>query len=346
MGRGQWGTTGVLLALGGSIGVLGISIGWMNHVLRPRPKILDFPKPYFSKSPTIRWKYEELKHAIVTYEVLVKSHDPEITHPPIQVPKSMFYAEIRGIYGKMDVTVNALNNGKVFRTSRVLEVEIYRNAMQRIKRTETLRVAVHADPGVEFQFYPWPEVIGAPRRFAVDCAIASISISQYRAESEHIIFSEPYAESALGVVAAKSSFEHDGDTTIDLQSLQGKTVAFHKATTAAMFVDTVKEDSQYRDIRFHMAENNNELRELLRNNSVQAVLYDYHRAYALLEPGMFVQYLQHGLPMDPDCYGITFAMISTRLRERVNVILTMHRKELRDNLKKLVQNQISQSENE
>ena len=380
----QWGTVGVILALGGSISVLWISMWWINRVLRPRPKILPFPNPYFSKSPTIRWEYDEPENTIVTYEVLVKSYNPEILHPPIQVPNRMFYGEIRGIHGRMDVTVNALHNGKMLRASQVLQTEIYRNAMQRIERTGTLRVAVHADPGeevfcfyrdgvwqgfdinlarqiakelehdpeinkpldVKFQFYPWPEVIGAPRHFEVDCAIASISISQERAESENIIFSEPYAESALGVVAAKNSFGNSTGTIIDLHQLKGKTVAFHKATTASIFVGKVKAHHRYEDIRFHMADNNNELRELLRNSSVQAVLYDYHRAYALLEPGMFVQYLQHDLPVAPDHYGITFAMISTRLREKVNTILTTYRTDLHDDLEKLVQNQIIQSESE
>jgi len=380
----QWGVLGVSLAIGGSIGVLWVSMWWMNRVLRPRPKILPFPKPYFSKSPTVQWEYDEPEDTYVTYEVLVTSHNPEIIHPPIPVPNRMFYAELRDVYGTMDIAVNALNNEKVLRTSQTLQAEIYRNALQRISRTGKLRVAVHADHGekvfcfygngnwqgfdidlahqlakeleqdpdiqkpldVEFQFYPWPEVIGAPRKFKVDFAIASMSISQKRSESENIIFSEPYAESALGIVAAKSSFGDGVGGAIDLHRLQGKTVAYHKATTAANFVEKVKESSQYGDIRFHMADNNHELRELLQNSSVQAVLYDYHRAYALLETGMFVQYLQHDIPVAPDRYGITFAMISTQLREKVNAILTAHRADLKIKLEKLVKNQIAQSENE
>ncbi len=384
MWASQWGAFGVLLVIGGSIGVLWISMWWINRVLRPRPKIIPFPKPYFSKSPTVQWEYDEPEDTYVTYEVLVTSHNPEIIHPPIPVPNRMFYAEIRDVYGTMDIAVNALSNGKVLRASQAFQAEIYRNALQRIGRTGKLCVAVHADPGekvfcfygngnwqgfdidlahqiareleqdpeiqkplhVEFQFYPWPEVIGAPRKFEVDFAIASMSISQKRSESEHIIFSEPYAESSLGIVAAKSSFGDGVGTAIDLHRLQGKTVAYHKATTAANFVEKVKENGQYEDIRFHMADNNHELRELLQNSSVQAVLYDYHRAYAFLEPGMFVRYLEHDIPVAPDRYGITFAMISTRLREKVNAILTAHRKDLGVKLEELVHNQIAQSESE
>lgn len=108
----------------------------------------------------------------------------------------------------------------------------------------------------------------------------------------------------------------------------------------------MKQDDRCKDIDFQVADNNSELRELLRNSSADAVLYDYHRAYSLLEPGMFVQYLEHDIQVEPDQYGITFAKISTRLHAKVNKIIAKHKDDLRRQLTERVQNQYEKIQEE
>lgn len=371
----QAGYMGVLWAMGGSIVVLAIAITIIDRALMPRPEIQDFPTPYLSKSPTIKWSYKEPKDKKVTYQIVVKEHNTGKV-ARIGGPQYMYHAEIRGLYGELTITVNAMVNGNKIRSSRDFRTEIYKDSVHRIEQTRKMRVAVHADPGeeifcfyrddkwqgfdidfieliakelqsdlnlkypieVEYLFYKWPEVISAPNDYKVDFAIASISILAQRARDHNIMFSRPYAESKIGIVAYKSGFV-DGKSPVRLDSLIGKTIAFHKATTAAIFVEKMKQDARYKNVTFKLADNNDELRELLKNGSVDGVINDYQRAFALLDQGMFVQHLLHDIEIEPDKYGITFAKISTELRESVDRIIERKQDKLRKMLDERISNQ-------
>lgn len=371
----QGGNLGVFYAIGGSCVVLLLAIIIINKALRPRPEIQDFPTPYLSRSPTIKWKYNEPEEH-VTYQIVVKEHKTgEVTLIP--GPPRMHHVQIRDLYGKLTITVIAMKNEKKLLSSRKKIIEIYHDAVHRIKLTGKLRVAVHADPGeevfcfywndkwqgfdidfveliakelqsnlqledpikIEYLFYKWPEVISAPNEYKVDFAIASISITAERAKSYNIMFSESYAESQLGIVADSSRFDNTS-SSICLDDLIGRNIALHKATTAAIFVEKVKLDARYKgNINFQVVDNNDELRELLKNGSVDGAIYDYQRAFSLLDHGMFVQYLKHDIEIEPDEYGITFAQISTKLQENVNSIITERKHEIREMLDERIKNQ-------
>jgi len=148
----QGGYLGVFCAIGGSVVVLFLAIIFINMALKPRPEIQDFPTPYLSKSPTIKWKYNEPEEN-VTYQIAVKEQKTgKVTF--IFGPKRMHHAQIRNLYGKLTITVIAMKNEKKLRASRKNLIEIYSDAVHRIELTGKLRVAVHADPGEEvFCFY-------------------------------------------------------------------------------------------------------------------------------------------------------------------------------------------------
>jgi ABC-type amino acid transport substrate-binding protein len=363
------GIQGVIWALGGSIVVLVIAITIINRALRPRPEIEGFPTPYFSKSPTIKWTYKEPKKKKVTYQITVKDQKAGDEYKPINGPQKMYHAVLRDRYGELTITVKAMVNNKPYRVSRKFSAEIYKDAVQRITLTGKIRVAVHHDPGeeifcyywddkwqgfdidfvelianelrsdlglkdpieVEYLFYPWPQVISAPNEYEVDFAIASISISAERAKEYNIMFSKPYSESQQGIVASANGFDGNINSPIPLDSLIGKTIAFHKETTASSMVGKMKQDPRYKEsINFQVAENNDELRAFLKNGTVDGVINDYQRAFSLLDQGMFVQYLDHNIDIAQDLYGITFAKISTRLRENVDRIIERKQNEIRE----------------
>lgn len=362
----HWGYPGVAYVLGAAIALLLITIPLMNFLISPRPEIQYFPKPYLSRSPTIKWDYEEPADKRVSYRVVVKNLDSGRVDI-LKTPYRMRHASLRGLCGNLSITVCAVADGKVIRRSRQKQVEVYSDALHRIQLTGRLSVAVHADPGeevscyyrdddwqgfdidfvrliaadlqeelaldkpveVDFLFYPWPAVIASPNDYEVDLAIASIGITDDRIKQYKIMFSEYYTKSKVGLVGRDRSFDGDTDTPVDLDRLKGKTVAVHNATTAEKFVEKVKQDDRYRDaIEFRVAYDNDELRELLKNGTVDAAIYDWERAFSLLDYGMFVQQLSYDIPHEEDRYGIAFAKISTRLLEKVNAIIERRRDQL------------------
>jgi len=362
------GYSGIAWSLGGSILVLVIAITLVNRALSPRPEIADFPTPYLSKSPTIKWRYNEPKNRKVTYQILVENRKTGKEFKPINGPQKMYHAELKDRYGELSITINALVNKKVYRPSKKYSVEIFKDAVQRIEMTGKLRVAVHADPGeeifcyywddkwqgfdidfvkliaaelqsdlglkdpieIEYLFHPWPQVISAPNEYKVDFGIASISISKNRAKEFNIMFSQPYAESQQGIVAYTQGFDGNIESPIPLDKLLGKTIAYHKETTASSLVEKMEQDPKYKEsINFKVADNNDELRAFIKNGTVDGIINDYQRAFSLLDRGMFVQYLDHKIDIEPDHYGITFANISTRLQDKINRIIDRKHDEIK-----------------
>lgn len=358
----------VVWSLGGSVVVLGLAIMLVNRALRPRPEIADFPTPYLSKSPTMKWRYDEPKNKKVTYQVHVKNRKTGKAFKPINGPQKMYHAQLKDRYGELTIAVNAMVNKKVYRSSKKYLAEIFKDAVQRIEMTGKLRIAVHADPAeeifcyywddkwqgfdidfveliagelqsdlglknpleIEYLFYPWPQVIMAPNEYEVDFGIASISISKRRAKEFNIMFSKHYAKSQQGIVAYAHSFDGNIDSPVSLDRLLGKTIAFHKETTASSMVAKMMQDPKYKEaINFKVADNNDELRAFIRNGTVDGIINDYQRAFSLLDRGMFVQYLDHNIDIEPDLYGITFANISTRLRDKVNKIIDRKHDEIK-----------------
>jgi ABC-type amino acid transport substrate-binding protein len=365
----EWGYVGVLFVVVSSVIILICGVYMANRALKPRPMIEHFQTPYLSKNPTLRWTYDEPKNKKVTYQVVAQKQDGTDVEP-FPVPQGMYHRVLRDIQGVLRVKVEAMADRRVIRSSRWIDAEIYQNALQRIMLTGKLRVAVHEDPGeeifcyyldkwegfdvdfaeliaekltaklklekpieVEYLFYPWPEVISSPNEYKVDMAIASISISDEREKSYKITFSEPYAESGLGVVASVSGFRRHMNAEINLDELVGKSVAVHNETTASELVEILKQDERYKDkITFHVAYDNDELRELLKNSTVDVVIYGYQRAFSMLEKGMFVQQLRHNDEIRPDRSGIAFAKINKKLRDLVNDIINENKEDLRNNL--------------
>lgn len=359
----QWGYPGVAYVVGAAILLSLIIIPIIDFLISPRPEIQYFPNPYLSRSPTIKWDYKEPTDKRVSYKVIVENLDTGKVDI-LQTPYRMRHAPLRGLHGKLSITVCAIADDKIIRRSREMQVELYSDALQRIQLTGRMRVAVHADPGeevscyyrdddwqgfdidfvhliaedlqqelrlgkpieVDFLFYPWPEVIGSPNDYEVDFAIASIGITEDRIKDYKIMFSDYYAESKVGLAGRDASFEVDTGVPITLDKLKGKTVAVHNATTAEKFVDKVRQDPRYRDaIEFRVAYNNDELRELLKNGTVDAAIYDWERAFSLLDYGMFVQQVEYDIPHQKDRYGLAFAKVNTRLRDKLNVIIGKRR---------------------
>jgi ABC-type amino acid transport substrate-binding protein len=292
---------------------------------------------------------------------------PAYTQPvkTLCVPKRVMYRELRKINGSVEIKVVPSIRGCDLKASRAFRSEIYEDSLRRIELTNQLRVGVHADAGenvfcytddddwcgfdIEMAnlyahflrkdlnlskaisvvpiFYPWPEVISSPNTYEVDMAIASITISSQREVRENIIFSTPYASTGLGVVANVRGFGHLMGSPITLEHMHGKKVAVHAETTAESFVTTVRMDPAYQDIEFHIVESNQDLQSL-RNYAFDFVIYDHKRCYSLVEPGMFVERLEHSLPIPPDEYGVAFCRANVRFRDRMNKFIDQHREQL------------------
>jgi ABC-type amino acid transport substrate-binding protein/gamma-glutamylcyclotransferase (GGCT)/AIG2-like uncharacterized protein YtfP len=250
------------------------------------------------------------------------------------------------------------------RRGRAITTEVYRDSIERLHETGVMRVAVHADPGeeifcflqngrwqgfdidlstiiaselqtdpsvdrpikIEYVFYEWPAIIGSPHEHLVDMAIASISVSAERAKKYRINFSAPYAESALGVIAYSQTFGGNPlSTSVSLDDLRGKTIAVHSETTETALIEKAMTDDRYRDLRVVAAADNDELRELLRDNEVDAVIYDYQRAFTLLDTGAVVYKLNHDIDVPGDRYGIALSRVNSSLSNKVDAIIQKHR---------------------
>jgi ABC-type amino acid transport substrate-binding protein/gamma-glutamylcyclotransferase (GGCT)/AIG2-like uncharacterized protein YtfP len=365
---GVGGPVGVCL-VGGSFAVASaLVLRVVRSAIAPRPIIKPLPAHYLSRSPIINWEYKLGRERHASYELharVLTTHE-EKTFP---VPERMHQIAIQDTTGPLEIRVYALVGGRRVRQSSVVKTEIYRDSVQRIRETGKLRVAVHTDPAdemfcyyrngrwqgldmdfatliaselqedpdiarpldVEYSFFEWPEIISAPNGHEVDMAIASISISAERSKKYGIYFSKPYAESQLGVVAYSRTFlgKKFGDP-VSLSLLKGKTIAVHKETVALAFLEEVKTDQAYFDIDVRTAENNDELRELLRDNSVDAVVHDYYRAFTLLdEAGMAVYRLDRGVGVKVDQYGIAFSRVNMMLLGKVDAILVNHQRRIK-----------------
>jgi ABC-type amino acid transport substrate-binding protein/gamma-glutamylcyclotransferase (GGCT)/AIG2-like uncharacterized protein YtfP len=336
----------------------------VKGAIAARPTIQPLPIHCLSRSPIVKWEYklgERERHVSYELHVRVLNTDEEKTFP---APERMYQIAIPDTTGALEIWVNALIGGRRIGQSRAVRTEIYRDSVQRIRETGALRVAVHTDPAeeifcyyrdgrwqgldmdfatliaaelqedrdiarplkIEYSFFEWPAIIGAPNGHEVDMAIASISISAERSKKYGVYFSVPYAESKLGAVAYSRTFlgAKFGEP-ISLTLLKGKTVAIHKETVALAFMEKAVNDAAYADIDIQLADNNDELRELLRDNSVDAVVHDYYRAFTLLdEAGMAVYKLDCGVDARSDQYGIAFSRVNMILLEKVDTILKKH----------------------
>ncbi len=371
----EWHGPGLILAALAVVAVSAAAISLVRFAISPRPKILELPAHYLSRSPRVRWEYPDDPFRSASYEVLIKLPGTEELKR-INVPERMRQIGLPGLTGRVEVSVDALVDGKKVGSSRPARTEIYRDSLERIRDTKKLRVAVHADPGEEifcfYQdgqwqgfdielsrliaselshdqgmecaidvvpfFYQWPAVISAPNEHEVDMAIASVSITKDRVNEYGINFSKPYAVSGLGVIGYERVFadRKPGDS-IRLKALKGQVIAVHRETMAAKFVDKIKEDPRYRDIQVLSAADNDELRELLRDNTVSAVIHDYQRAFTLLEAGTIVCALDHGTEVEKDQYGIVFSRLNIALLRSVDAIIERNRPKLTEMLDRFIE---------
>lgn len=340
----------------------------IDKSLRPRPILEEFPIPCLCTEPTLRWGYDSPKAKEFRYRIVVEDGGGKILFER-KVPPGMFHKAIDEVQGKVKIKIEAYLGEKLIRTSKYINAEFYSSAVQKIKLTGKLRIAVHEDPGEkifcyyhedwegfdiefgcllanelarklglesvvpEFVYYTWPEIIGATKDYSVDMSIASISMSREREEEHNIAFSVPYAESYIGAVAYMSEFSGRLDKDITLDDLLGKSVAVHCATTASTLTDLIKKDSRYKDrITFHVAKDNEDLNGMLRRKEASIVLYDYQRAFSMLGEGMFVQRFTHDIEMETDKYGVAFPKVSVKLKKIVDKIIEDNRSLLSENL--------------
>ena len=361
------GILGVCVVGGIFAAVSAVVIRIVKGAIAPRPTIQPLPAHYLSRSPIIKWEYKLEGERRTSYELDVQELNTG-EKKIIPVPERMHQIAIPGITGPLEISVYALVDGKRIRRSNVVRTEIYRDSVQRLFETGRLRVAVHTDPAeeifcyyqdgrwqgldidfatliaselqhdraiarplaVEYSFFEWPAIIVAPNQHEVDMAIASISISAERSKEYGVYFSVPYAESKLGIVAYSRTFagKKPGDL-IYLELLKGKRIGVHKETMAQAFIEKAAKGPGYGDIEIQPAQNNDELRELLRDNAVDAVVHDYYRAFTLLEGGMAVYRLDRDSDVRPDEYGIAFSRVNMMLLEKVDTILKKHQLRIR-----------------
>lgn len=362
-----WKVNGVVAVVGAFVATVLLLVWWLRVIAAPRPVIEPFPAHQLSKSPILKWKYEAGNQARASYQVRIWDLDSGKALPPRPVPERMQQHGLDGITGRLRIRVHAVVDGKVRRASAALVTEIYENSVERIRRTGRLRVGVHSDPGEEIfcflrdgmlqgfdidlayliaselqedadietaigvqpVFRPWPEIIGAPNEHEIDMSIASISVSKERMKRYDIEFSTPYAVSDFGVVAYSKVFSRGAARDrLTLEALKGKTVGVHAETTACAFLDKVLQNRRYTDIERRVAVNNDELRKLLRDRAVNAIVHDYQRAFTLVERDAIVYHLDHDLKVARDEYGIAFSSVNSALRLKVDTILARHRRRI------------------
>jgi ABC-type amino acid transport substrate-binding protein len=184
----------------------------VKAAIAPRPTIHPLPAHCLSRSPIVKWEYKLAdRDRHVNYELHVRSLK-SYWAKTFTVPERMHQIAIPDTIGPLEIWVNALMAGRRISRSNVVRTEIYRDSVQRICETRVLRIAVHTDPAeevfcfyrdgrwqgldtdfatliaselqadlnidrpleIEYFFYEWPAVIGAPSGHEVDMAIASI----------------------------------------------------------------------------------------------------------------------------------------------------------------------------
>lgn len=361
------GILGVCLVGGIFATASAVIIRIVKGAIAPRPTLQPLPAHILSRSPIIKWEYKLEGERHTSYELDIQELNTG-GKKIIPVPERMHQIAIPGTTGPLEISVYAVVDGKRIRRSNVVRTEIYRDSVQRLFETGTLRVAVHTDPAeeifcyyrngrwqgldidfatliaselqqdraiarrleVEYSFFEWPAIIAAPNQHEVDMAIASISISAERSKEYGVYFSVPYAESKLGIVAYCRTFagKKPGDL-VNLDLLKGKRIGVHKETMAQAFIEKAVKATGYGDIEIRPAPNNDELRELLRDNAVDAVVHDYYRAFTLLEGGMAVYRFDRDSDVRTDQYGIAFSRVNMMLLEKVDTILKKHQLRIR-----------------
>jgi polar amino acid transport system substrate-binding protein len=163
----------------------------------------------------------------------------------------------------------------------------------------------------------WNDIFGAPDKWQVDLAIASISITPARAQ-EHL-FSEPYWTSTLALIVKRPSGEKAPTIDYSLQQLANLKIGFHKGTTAADFTAVLGRSVQ--GVTFKAAEDNDRLFAMLGSAEIDGALYDLDRSWSeapVGSPWIPARLDLKGLDYAPEQYGIMFASINKQLKEDVD----------------------------
>lgn len=194
---------------------------------------------------------------------------------------------------------------------------------------------------IEFTYYSWPKIIGAANQHQVDFAIASISISDKRQRKYGIQFSKPYLTSSLAIISRRTETKEQlalDDNTVTLDDLTDKSVAVHNETTASILMEAFNANNDDRHkIDVHTADSNPELSEWLNDGKIDVVMYDYHRAFSMLEPGMQIQKLVLATETGMDQYGLSFACNNSELREHMDQIIRTNKMKLRNMLEERIE---------
>lgn len=254
------------------------------------------------------------------------------------------------LIGRLGRSLTAIRKDGTQRVSDPVQIEIYRDSLQRIVQTGRLIVGIHADdnPGVfcfnspdagyqgfdidlskqiarqisekykipyrdpEFRFYHWPELLSGPGSFDVDFIIASISRSPQREATYGLRFSDPYYTTQMGVIV------RDGATSdLTYDSLLHMTLAVNATTTASEFaahlkLTAVKEPTKQ------------EVFALMADGKANGILYDYVRGIPeAASRGWIIRRIDYDtiparLRPAPEEYAIATAALNDRLLGEIN----------------------------
>jgi glutamine transport system substrate-binding protein len=294
----------------GVFSFLVIHYTYSAHRIKPELIDLYMGQRILAEDFTIKWQYDAEEPGTV-YEVEILNLRSKNRH----VSKTSLKRQKIVVHGPLRVTVRATSPQEGTVSSMPVDIEYYRDSIDRIRKTGVLQVGVHEDNmagvfcymdgqsgqlrGADIDlsqaiasklaakynmkeikpvFVPleWDDVIFAPARYGVDFSIASISIKPDR--SKTIDFSEPYWTSHLAVVQRASKVEknYGGQDIFKLNEFFSiKNVGVHVETTAEDLAMHLS--SAFPNLVIHTALSNNDLFGMLGQNIIDAVIYDCDR---------------------------------------------------------------------
>jgi glutamine transport system substrate-binding protein len=294
------------------IGLVILTIGTARLIIEassPKPVITSKAGKLLSHDYMLQWEYPDGHSGQTQYRVFVTD---KATGKTSMSSTWLPFERVIG-EGRLGIWVEAVPPESSRARSGEVELELYDSSLERIKATEELVVAVHADTDsneglfcynagrgyegfdvdlinsiverikakyglhelrVRLVFEPWPDIIEKPNAYEVDMAIASISITSDRQKT--VLFSNPYWRTQVAILLPRPPLKTK--EMLGLDDLRKLRVGVHQGTTEVDLASKLK-DALKDDIQIVQAHNNLELFSMLSHEEVDAVLYDYDRTH-------------------------------------------------------------------